>query len=417
MQVSNVDKKSIDGEQTVELCNYTDVYYQTEITRDLEFMRATATAQQIRNFGLRAGDVIITKDSETAADIGVAAYVPKTLPGVVCGYHLALIRPQPNINSRFLFWAVQSDAVREQWAVSASGVTRFGLNYDAMRSTEIPLPPVEEQRRIANYLDDQTTRIDQTIQLRQKQVALLDEKLRSTGESLALGRQPEQVVSRAEGPVVQVGGGWKTRRNKTFMKEVVDLSPSGVEEMLTVSHITGVTPRSEKTVYMFEAESTEGYKRVRQGDLVINTLWAWMGALGIARSEGIVSPAYGVYRFTDPRAVPEYFDILFRTKAFVTEMTRHSRGVWSSRLRLYPESFLSLTSPFPPNESQRQIAETVGVLAGGVTASCRKLQRSIDLLTARRQSLITAAVTGGLDVSSASSRDVDVVVSGVGGGV
>src|SRR5258708_3890269 len=88
---------------------------------------------------------------------------------------------------------------------------------------------------------------------------------------------------------------WRVARIKTFMRETVDLSKTGEEELLTVSHLTGVTPRSEKDVNMFLAESMTGYKLCRPGDLVINTLWAWMGALGISRHSGMVSPAYGTY--------------------------------------------------------------------------------------------------------------------------
>ena len=70
---SNVDKKCYEGQQAVRLCNYTDVYYNERITRDLAFMDATASGEQVARFGLKAGDVIVTKDSETADDIAVPA--------------------------------------------------------------------------------------------------------------------------------------------------------------------------------------------------------------------------------------------------------------------------------------------------------------------------------------------------------
>lgn len=109
---------------------------------------------------------------------------------------------------------------------------------------------------------------------------------------------------------------------------------------MSVSHITGVTPRSQKTVTMFLAESNVGYKVCRPNDVVINTLWAWMAALGVAKQTGIVSPAYGVYR---PLAagcfMPRYADLLLRTPMYAAEYLRRSTGVNSSRLRLYPEQF------------------------------------------------------------------------------
>src|SRR5206468_5253899 len=85
---------------------------------------------------------------------------------------------------------------------------------------------------------------------------------------------------------------WEIKRTKRVFKERDERSATGEEEMLTVSHLTGVTKRSEKDVNMFEAESNEGYKLCSPDNLVINTLWAWMGAMGVSRDEGIVSPAY-----------------------------------------------------------------------------------------------------------------------------
>jgi type I restriction enzyme S subunit len=102
--ISNVDKKSVDGEVPVGLCNYTDVYYNYRITGAVEFMAATATREQLRRFSLRAGDILLTKDSETAEDIAVVALVPNDLPGVVCGYHLAVVRAkQSRVDPSYLF--------------------------------------------------------------------------------------------------------------------------------------------------------------------------------------------------------------------------------------------------------------------------------------------------------------------------
>src|SRR5690606_3497244 len=131
---------------------------------------------------------------------------------------------------------------------------------------------------------------------------------------------------------------WSWMRNKALLYEAQGLSVDGSEELLSVSHLTGVGPRSEKNVTMTSAESLEGYRLVESGDLVINTMWAWMGALGVAKQSGIVSPAYGVYR-PRPRALfePRFFDYLYRSPEYVMEMTRLSRGIWSSRLRIYPE--------------------------------------------------------------------------------
>jgi type I restriction enzyme S subunit len=168
-----------------------------------------------------------------------------------------------------------------------------------------------------------------------------------------------------------------------------------------------VTPRSEKDVNMFEADTTEGYKICLAGDLVINTLWAWMGAMGVSPINGIVSPAYNVYQ-PEPQLDPAFVDALVRIPVFAQEVTRYSKGVWSSRLRLYPEGFFKVFLAVPPIDEQRAIIAHIAAETDKMDALRTSTERTITLLKERRAALIAAAVTGRLDVLGAE-RHLDVV--------
>src|SRR5262249_31709970 len=174
------------------------------------------------------------------------------------------------------------------------------------------------------------------------------------------------------------------------------------EDLLTVSHISGVTPRSEKPdVTMFMAESNEGYKVCQPGDLVVNTMWAFMGAVGVAPQVGCVSPSYNVYRPRDPSSfVPAFLDLLYRVDAYKCDMLRFSKGIWHSRLRLYPEAFLNLLTVKPPRAEQEQILKYIESQTASGKVLFAKLQNSIARLQEYRAALISAAVTGQIDVRS-----------------
>lgn len=138
---------------------------------------------------------------------------------------------------------------------------------------------------------------------------------------------------------------------------------------------------------------------VKPGDLVINTMWAWMGALGFSRYAGLVSPAYGVYAVRDDVQVdPRFLDAVLRSEPYVALMTVHSRGVWTSRLRLYPDVFLRLPVPMPPLEEQREIAGRLDREAAKIDALISKAEQFVELAQERRVALISAAVTGQIDV-------------------
>ena len=132
---SNVDKHTIDGEKPVWLCNYVDVYKNDRITSDIDFMEASALDREIRKFQIRRDDVLATKDSEEADDIAIPSLVHEDLPGVLCGYHLAMIRPRfPSVSGPFLAWLHASKSFRAQYEAKAVGVTRFGLSQYAFRA-------------------------------------------------------------------------------------------------------------------------------------------------------------------------------------------------------------------------------------------------------------------------------------------
>ena len=173
---SNVDKKSKEGEVPVRLCNYVDVYYNDFITAELEFMSATATPEQARRFQLRAGDVLITKDSESWNDIAVSTFVPEDLPEVLCGYHLAQIQPGPDLDGRFLARQFSAIGPRDQFYVAANGITRFGLGGAAIRTGLFAVAPLEEQRVIVAFVNRETAKIDALVEKRERLIELLQEK-------------------------------------------------------------------------------------------------------------------------------------------------------------------------------------------------------------------------------------------------
>ncbi len=192
--------------------------------------------------------------------------------------------------------------------------------------------------------------------------------------------------------------GWDVLRAKCLFREVDERSSEGKEELLSVSHLTGVTPRSQKTITMFLAESNVGHKVCRPGDLVINTMWAWMGALGISNDTGIVSPAYGVYRSRQAsRFNPRFADLFLRTPFCAAEYQRRSTGVNSSRLRLYPEQFLAMPLVVPPPDDQACIVRFLDWANQRLEGTIRAKRRVIALLNEQKQAITHRAVTQGLN--------------------
>lgn len=170
VRVSNVDKKSLPGERSVRLCNYRDVYSTNAVTPERVLMAASATESEYFRFRLLAGDVVITKDSESPDDIAVPTYIaPGIGEDVVCGYHLAMLRPKPSVDGHFLSYLLRLPEVNLHFAKVATGSTRYGLGLQSIHDTPLRIPKnLAEQRGIAEVLSALDEQIEATEALVEK---------------------------------------------------------------------------------------------------------------------------------------------------------------------------------------------------------------------------------------------------------
>lgn len=358
------------------------------------------TSDEIEKKKLIKGDLIIEKsgggDNQPVGRVTLFSLEELAL----CSNFLEILRPKNDILDSvfgaFLLYSLWLNRVTTPAIKQTTGIQNLDL--EEYLDIKVNIPPISTQELIAAYLDRETAHIDALIAAKERLLTLLDEKRKALiARAVTRGLDPD--VKMKDSGVKWLGEvpeGWEVERAKWLFRERNERSETGDEDLLTVSHLTGITLRSEKDVNMFEAETTEGYKVTHPNDLVINTLWAWMGAMGISPLHGIVSPAYHVYALSE-RLDPSYVDAIVRTPFFATEVTRFSKGVWSSRLRLYPEGLYEVLFPVPPIKEQRLIVAYIKKETRKLDALRTTTERSIALLKERRSALIAAAVTGKME--------------------
>jgi len=418
MRVSNVDKHTKDNEHPVQLCNYVDVYKNERIRTQMIFMRATATREEIERFKLQRGDVVITKDSETWNDIGVPALVEEPAEDLVCGYHLAILRPfRGLLSGAYLFRALQSTGVSYQFHVEANGVTRYGLSHAAIKAVCLPLPPLREQSAIVRFLDHADRRIRRYIRAKQKLIKLLEE-------------QKQAIIHRAV-----------TRG----LNPNVCLKPSGVEwlgdvpehwevsalrhrysqclgKMLDSKRITGShsLPYLRNTDVQWDQINVEGlpamdippaeYDRytVQAGDLLvceggeIGRCALWSGQLALC---GFQKALHRLRPRNTTQEVPRFMYYALRTAA---TSKAFNDGHLSTIAHLTGDKLRAHRFPFPPVAEQEELVSSLDAAVEEVDQAIATARRETGLLREYRTRLIADVVTGKLDVRAAAARLSDM---------
>ena len=409
--VSNVDKIPIADEIPIRLCNYTDVYNNEFIRLDLNFMAATATKDEIRKFGLLVNDVIITKDSESWDDIGIPALVQETESDLVCGYHLAVLRPiSDRIRGRYLFRCLQAKPIRVQLELSATGVTRFGLPKDAIGKLLLPIPPPERQDAIADFLDRETTKIDALIAAKERLLRLLAEKRKALiTHSVTLGLNPDTPFRDSGFSWLgQIPAHWKVIK----LKHIAAIS-YGFGDELDKSLTSGVPLISLPSVsidgsldltelgWADLAESEKSALLLKRGDLLFN----WRNGSSRHLAKTAYFDAEGDFthvgfllriRFNLSQFESRFYQA-FLNALRVTGFFLYSRAMVNNTFN--QTELANLPVVVPPIAEQRTIVAHIKRETAKLDALREATERTIGLSKERRAALIAAAVTGNIDVS------------------
>ena len=419
MRVSNVDKHVKDDELPVRLCNYVDVYKNDRITEDITFMRATATASEIERFRLEICDVLITKDSETWNDIGVPALVEHTADDLVCGYHLALLRPSKrSLDGAFLLRALQNPTIGYQFHVSANGVTRYGLTHEAIKSVLVPLPPLSEQRAIARYLDHVDRRIQRYIEVKEKSIALLQEARQATIQRAVTRGLDPSVPLKASGIewIGDVPAHWEVRRLRTVAEmrvSNVDKHVKDGELPVRLCNYVDVYKNdriTEDIAFMratATASETERFQ-LEVGDVLITKDSETWNDIGVpALVEHTAEDLVCGYHLALLRPAKRSLDGAYLLRALQSPTVGYQFHVSANgvtRYGLTHEAIKSVHLPLPPLPEQRAIFAYLDRATAGIDAAIDNARRQVEFMTEYRASLIAHVVTGKLDVRAAAER-------------
>ena len=311
----------------------------------------------------------------------------------VCG----TLAPKNDANDlRYLKYALEYIAFYHKRA----DINGFKIMNNEMAEIELLLPPLFEQQNIANYLDFKCSQIQSILE---QSLSSIEEykKLKQTVITQAVTkgvRGKREMKDSSIEWISEIPANWTVKRGKQLFSETNERSETGSEELLTVSHITGVTPRSQKNVNMFMSESLVGYKICHNGDLAANTMWMWQGAIGVSKFHGVISPSYNTYRQKTNDYYFEYLDYLLRIRPLIDAYTIHSTGITLSRLRLYPDSFLSLYFIVPPITEQKEITDYLDAKCAEIDKLIAKKEQLVKELESYKKSLIYEVVTGKREV-------------------
>lgn len=310
--------------------------------------------------------------------------------------HAHILKPKENILFQYLFLTLEGLDINPY----ITGSAQPKLNQENLKNIWLPVPPINVQQAIVDSLDREYEKVDMLIANVQAQI----EKLKAYKQNIiteAVTKGLDPTISMKDSGVEWIGeipAHWEIKRGKALFKETEARSTDGSEELLTVSQYTGITPRSQKNVTMFEALSLEGYKICEIGDIAANTMWLWAGAIGVSEYRGVISPSYNVYRQRGNDFIPRYLDHLLRAPMLVQEYASLSTGIRASRLRLYPKDFLNIHFPVPPLEEQRAILDALSSKCSAVDRLISIKQAKIEKLEQYKRSLIYEYVTGKREV-------------------
>lgn len=308
-----------------------------------------------------------------------------------------------NVFPEFINYLFLSTSYRNYFSLVGRGFTRINLKQEFINDVYTLLPSLPEQQTIATFLDDKTSKIDQTIANKQKEIELLKERRQILIQKAVTKGLDDTVPLKDSGVdwIGEIPKHWEVRKVKYILKERNERSSDGNEPLLMMSQTYGLVVRADYHSKSEVAKSSEGNKIVRKGDLVFNKLKAHLGVFYKSNIEfnGIVSPDYAVYYSTGVLKDLKFLELLFRNPKYINEFICRATGIVEGLIRLYTADLFDIYVSVPPDEQQIEILKYLEEIEEKIAKAILLKQQEIEKLKEYKTVLIDNVVTGKVRVS------------------
>ena len=415
-RLSSVDRHVNKEEIVVSICHYPNVYYNERIYRSTGLPSGTCTEKQFKQFSVKDKDILITKDSESSNDIGVPCLIAEDLENTVCGYHLGHFRFFGDIDSNFIFRFIQSDNARSYFEHSSNGITRYALGKDSITSLVLPVPPIQEQHQISQFLDKKTSKIDSLIEKIERKIKLLKEQRTALiNQCVTKGLDPnaEMKDSGVEW-IGEIPNHWDTKRLASFGsfykgKSITkgDLRVTG-QPCILYSQIYTSYDRIAAEVHSYIEQRLFDHSIKVTKDIFLFTCSGEtadeIGKCVLYYGDEEISIGGDIVTYKlqpDSQFDPVFLSFVFNCKYSQFFKASNSRG--EIVVHIYKNQLRELRVVFPDIEEQIEISQYLNKKTSQINFLSVKLQRKIELLKEYRQSLISNIVTGKVKVTEDAS--------------
>lgn len=342
------------------------------------------------------GDFAINSRSDRRGSCGISSYT-----GSVSLIN-TILHPMTEMHPQYYDWLFHTIQFGDEFYKWGHGIVDdlWTTGWQDMKKISIPTPPITEQAVIADFLDEQCAEIDTLVTDIQSQIEALEEYKRSViTEAVTKGLDPD--VEMRDSGIAWVGdipAHWLVEKVKFHLQRNEPRNP-GDKQVLSVYREYGVIPKdSRDDNHNVTSEDTSNYKYVVPGNLVINKMKAWQGSMGVSEYEGIVSPAYFIYKFTDNQIMPKYLHYLFRS-CYKDEFRRISGGIREGQWDLSPYEFSNTLLLIPPTDEQNRIVSYIDARISEIEFAITEKKQQIETIEEYKKSLIFEYVTGKKEVA------------------
>lgn len=369
------------------------------------FENAPSRARRI----IKNGDTIV---STVRTYLKAIAYFEKAEENLICSTGFAVFSPHHDkFVKKYFYYLISSDKYINEIVRNSVGVSYPAINASQIADFNCFLPKIEQQSLISSFLDRKCAEFDGIVEKKQSIILKLEEAKKSLISEVVTGKvriENGKILPRKEEEMKESGiewigkipKEWEVKKIKYLFSLRNERNHLEMDEVQVLSLYTDYGVRKQEDVEFKtgnKVQTVEEYKVVYPDDIIVNIILAWMGSIGVSDFSGVISPAYDIYKPKE-NICSRYYHYLFRTHKFAGECFKYGRGIMMMRWRTYSDEFRSIYTTLPKESEQPIVASFLDKKTEEIDSVITKIRDQIEKIKKAKQSLISEAVTGKIEV-------------------